>query len=322
MSLLEEIVRDEIKRQRRPPDGKLHPSSDLLGSLRHTQLRAAGAPEVERDLTSDVRMMTGTLWHKWFEDNFHRRRIPAMSEVKLDPWMPTGWSGTADWIIWDFEADAWGLKDVKTIKGEGIKWIVKDGTKDEYHWQTSLYWHALRRWNFGPLLNEIDIFYFPMNAVQGEIVEPVSTVVKPLPADLVLGVANDRWQATTKYLDALNHDPSKYQGFPPEAYLNEHLAPVQDRVQILRWVKDKKRWEVKLAPHWSAQYCPFPDELCDCNQAGMTLIGSWNLDGVYEPRKGEEFEGIEPAVRPDDRDIKKKREEFGSGNTSDEAVVI
>jgi hypothetical protein len=271
------------------------------------------------------------MWHSWFERAIHDRKLPAMSEVRLDPWLPEGWSGTADWIVWDSEVNAWCLKDVKTIKGEGIKWIVKDGTKEEYHWQTSLYWHALAAWNFGPLLKEIEIFYLPMNAVVGETVEPVSTVVKPLDRDLVLGVANDRWAATKRYLDAL------YPAVPTTAntgegpdYLNEHLAPVQERIQILRWVKDKVRWEVKLAGHWSTQYCPFPTELCDCREQGLTLIGSYVFDadaGIrYEPRKGDEYKSIEPTVRPDDRDIEKKRKEFDHGSskndTTDDALVI
>src|SRR5689334_4455026 len=72
----------------RPPDGKLHASSDLTGSLRHAQLRAAGAPERPRTITDEIVLMTGTLWH----DLAHKALVAAglafMQEVKLDRWMP------------------------------------------------------------------------------------------------------------------------------------------------------------------------------------------------------------------------------------------
>jgi hypothetical protein len=52
---------------------------------------------------------------------------------------------------------------------------------------------------------------------------------------------------------------------------------------------------VKLVPHWSAAYCPFPDELCDCSKHGETKIGMFDVDGsTYIPRKG--YEEIEPVV--------------------------
>jgi len=57
------LLNNTLRGDRRPPDGKLHPSGDLIGSLRHAQLRAAGAPTIESEIVSDTRLMTGTQWH-------------------------------------------------------------------------------------------------------------------------------------------------------------------------------------------------------------------------------------------------------------------
>jgi hypothetical protein len=77
-----------------------------------------------------------------------------MQEVKLDRrWLPDGWSGTADWIFWNADLGGFVLGDLKTIKGDGITWIEKDGAKREHLWQLSAYWHACTtpayRWSRG-----------------------------------------------------------------------------------------------------------------------------------------------------------------------------
>jgi hypothetical protein len=51
--------------------------------------------------------------------------------VKLDRWMPEGWSGTADWVFWNADLGGFVLGDLETIKGDGITWIEKDGAKSE-----------------------------------------------------------------------------------------------------------------------------------------------------------------------------------------------
>lgn len=46
-----------------------------------------------------------------------------MQEVKLDRWLPTGWSGPADWAFFVAERGAFVLGDIKTIKGNGVQYI-------------------------------------------------------------------------------------------------------------------------------------------------------------------------------------------------------
>lgn len=80
----------DAREMRRPPDGLLHASGDLVGSLRDAQLRAAGAPMRPFSVADEVVLMTGTLWHTWANEALLAARLPVMQEVKLDRWLPEG----------------------------------------------------------------------------------------------------------------------------------------------------------------------------------------------------------------------------------------
>jgi len=314
-----ELLHNTLRGDRRPPDGKLHPSGDLIGSLRHAQLRAAGAPTIESEIVSDTRLMTGTQWHSYFESIFRQNKLAVMCEVKLDPWLPTGWSGTADWIMWSDEYKAFILGDLKTTKGEGIKFVQYEGMKQEHLWQLSAYWYALEKMGL-PLVKGFAVFYLPMNVPSDNpSVQPLVLEGMPLDRKLVLGTMEFRWAETKAYLDSTPQQAGASRG-PVEHYLTDKLAPEQERVQVLRWNKGQGVFDVKLQPHWSAAYCPFPDELCACNTTGITKIGHYehvvtsnNVDEVhYEPRKGfEDFE-FDPTVDAPTLKQFEKKEQSGS----------
>lgn len=241
--------------------------------------------------------MTGTMWHSLFESMFNRLRLPVMTEVRLDSWLPEGWSGTADWVFWNDEYKAFVLGDLKTIKGEGVAYIVKDGIKKEHLWQLSAYWYALERMGL-PLVKGFVVLYLPQNVPIGTQVEPTVQEGMPLDRELVLGTMADRWQKTKGYLGAVEKT---------DEFVNNLLAPPQDRVQILRWNKPQGVFDVKLAPHWSAAYCPYPTELCDCRDQSTTKIGHYDLASVYHPRK--DYEDITPDAAPTAAQLRKQREE-------------
>lgn len=75
-------------------------------------LTAAGAPRKPERLADQIVLMTGTLWHSWAHDALVSTGLPFMQEVKLDRWLPEGWSGTADWIFWHPEHEAFVLGNV------------------------------------------------------------------------------------------------------------------------------------------------------------------------------------------------------------------
>ena len=82
----------------------------------------------------------------------------------------------------------------------------------------------------------------------------------------------------------------------PEGWITDELEPVQQREQRVYFDRKTETYEVKLVPHWSAAYCPYPDSLCDCSTQSTTKIGFYDIDGEYIQRTG--FEDIEPTVEP------------------------
>jgi hypothetical protein len=300
---LTEVLYKELTK-RREPSGKLRCSSELLGPLRHAQLRLAGAPTIESELVSEIRLKTGTMWHEFFNDVLCKNGLTFMQEINVTPWLPEGWGGVADWLFWHEQHRAFALADLKSIKGEGIKWI-KDGVKDDHLWQLSSYYHALVDARF-PMIEGFSVFYLPMNDTtdRREQVEPVVADCVPLPRDEVFGLMEERWACTSAYLDSLP-DPKIYDR--RNALINELLAPPMERVQKCTWDKTKSVWNVSFVPHWSTNYCPYPDELCDCSTQGVTKIGEHTVvDGElrYTPRKG--YEDQTPTVRPDEREVKRR----------------
>ena len=267
--------------------------------------------------------MSGTLWHRFIADMLLRAGVHVEQEIDVTPGLPEGWSGTADGLYWDSEAKGFLLRDYKTIKGEGMRWVLKDGAKDEHIWQCSAYWHGLYAMGY-PLVNEFEVWYLPQNDTteRDELIEPVTMWCKPLPVELVFGLMEERWQACQVYLKDLSTytggrmKPDKLDGF-----LRGTLAPEQPRVQKVYWNAKQEVFDVKLVPHWSAQFCPYPEELCACSKAGSNKIGHYTLEGKYEPRK--DYEEEIPMVEPTKADYKKrqKKEENASSNSNSEAAV-
>lgn len=233
-----------------------------------------------------------------------------MLEVSLDRWLPTGWAGTADWIQWSSEYRAFVLGDLKTIKPEGMRWIEQGGIKEEHMWQVSAYWHALKKMGL-PLVKAFNVYYLPMQPLIGEPnLEPLLLEAKPLEEEVILPVMESRWVATRDYLNEWAETSGKMKWpnneIPPGQYLNSKLAPVQERRQVIRWNKPMGVFDVKLEPHWSADYCPFPDELCDCRHGKREKIGHFSATETaygYAARKG--FEEIKLEVELDNKQKEK-----------------
>lgn len=300
---LVDLLSSKLAGDRRPPDGLLHPSGDLLGSLRHAQLRAAGAPTLESDVVSDTRLMIGTLTHRWLEDCMRGQLV--INEVKLDRFLPEGWTGTADALFWNAEKRGFVLTDYKTIKPEGMTWISRDGMKTEHLWQASVYWHACVAAGL-PMVNGFVIFYIPTNQLLAKdgAVSPMVAEGTPLPGKTVGRVMHDRWTQTRAYLATVHHDNIK--GKYDADWLTPALAPVQERIVKLTLNKTAKRpvINVSFVPHWSAQFCPYPNELCDCRTQTVNKIGHWDRNDAglleYVPRE-DMPQPVSPIPDPDDK---------------------
>lgn len=263
---LTEVIHAELDNMRRSPDGLLHPSSHLSNPLRHAQLDMGGAPQKRNPLVSEVTLMTGTMWHDWIGGVLKRLGLPIMMEVNLTPWLPEGWAGTADLIVWNPALKAWVLVDIKTTKGESIIWIEKKGAKDEHILQTSAYWWALKKMGL-PLVKKVLVYYLPKNAARGGETMPVLVDFDPVPEKELAKLMTGRGKAVTKYLTSLPEEA-------PESdidyghWLTDELADPQGREQKVSFNRTSGMYEVKLVPHWSAMFCPFPDELCPCSTLG------------------------------------------------------
>lgn len=296
---LGEVIHHELIRGRRPNDHKLHASSHLMGSLRHAQLDVAGAPKRTSELVSEITLMTGTLWHSWLHDTLRGLGVPYMAEVNLTPWMPEGWSGTADALIWHPDLKAFVLLEIKTTKGEALKFIRRDGAKPEHVAQASIYWHAAKKMGI-PLARQIGVLYLPKNDTRSkdELIEPLLVDFPPLPAKPLHAEMKARWGRVSEYVTSLGGTPGQEVPSvrPLEAWVTDALAPVQDRVQRIYWDKTFGLYEVKLVPHWSAAFCPYPIELCNCSEQGTTKIGVYDETGHYTPREG--YDHILPEVFP------------------------
>jgi hypothetical protein len=259
-------------------------------------LDVVNAPRRPNTLVDEITMKTGDFWHEWATKQIQGIGWPFMAEVRLTDFLPEGWAGRADWVIYDPEAGGFVLGDLKTIKGEGLTWINRAGAKEDHLWQVSAYWHAL--YDMGlPMVKGFFVLYWPKNAVAGIEVAPSIQDCAIIERELIHARMQQRWEAVAAYKESLwpmaeddprwkadgiatasvGDDLTKHAGF----YVTDKLAPPIERLQKVMWNAKQKAFDVKLVPHWSTAYCPFEDALCDCSTQGTTKIGSFGLDGGY-----------------------------------------
>ena len=293
---LAEVVDGMVVSDERVPDGLLHASSHLMGSLRHAQLDLAGAPKYKESLIERVPAFTGTLWHARLDEELAKYGVWRMPEIDISPHLPTGWGGRADYVIWNPGLRGFVLCDIKTTNGDAMYYITRDGAKPEHQWQTSMYWYGLQKSGL-PLVKAIAIFYLPVSKPRGGSCSPVQVEFPPLPKVKIFNEAKTRHAACQKYLASLPYGWEDG-GLEPAEFLTPLLAPVQPRVQKVRYVKKTGVHELILAPHWSAQFCKYPEALCDCALATENKIGEWDsvLLDSFIPRAG--YENIKPEVTP------------------------
>lgn len=306
-------IRRGLEKDRRPPDGKLHCSSDILGSLRHAQLKLAGAPTIQTELVDDIRLKTGTMWHELLRDYFINDGLALMAEVRLGKYLPEGWDGTADWLFWDFERRCFVLGDLKTTKGEGMYYIEQEGAKADHIAQLSAYYHALRDSGM-PLRKGFFVLYLPMNQDSDgrlERVEPLKVECVPMARDVLHGIMNERWSLSKNYLVSVAASVAERRDYQarehPETYVTDGLAPPLEREQKVFWDRKSGRYDVKLVPSWRTRFCPFDAAFCDCSTQGTTKVGHFTYNEgeiVYEPRRG--FEEVAPISAPSSSDFERK----------------
>jgi len=283
----------------------MHASAHLEGSLRHAQLDVAGAPKVAESFVRGMPLWLGHLIHEDIHRMLRKTGVPYMAEVNMTPWLPAGWGGTADAFVWHPDLKAFVLADFKTSKGESMRYLLRDGVKVEHIKQVSAYWHAARKMGL-PLAKKAGVYYIPKNDTRSkdDHIEPLLIDFDPVPVRELAKEMKYRHGRVSEYMESLpmvvqNRDVADVMGVDtPDSrdWLTEELEPVQPRVQRAYYDRSTETYELKLVPHWSAGFCPFPDELCNCSTQGTTKIGFYDIDGEYYARPG--YEEIEPTVKP------------------------
>ncbi len=291
-----EILSTELQRDNRAPDYLAHPSSHLIGSERHAALDVAGAPQNPRPVIDQIVLETGTMWHARIAGIMSRLGIPIMQEVNVTPWLPKGWAGTLDALVWSPLDKGFVLCDYKTIRGSGLKYVARNGAKVEHQAQASAYWHAAVKMGL-PMVKKIAVIYIPKDDAGSDLIEPLQVQFEPLPRGPLHKDMEGRWGTISNYVTSLGGTPGQpVEVKTLEGWVTDALPPTQQREQRLFYDKATGFSEVKLIPHWSAAYCRFPVELCDCSTQGTTKIGFYDETGEYVPRSG--YEAITPLVSP------------------------
>jgi len=283
---IEEIITKALRPTERPYDGLLHASMDISDNLRHVMLRYVNAPTVQRHHLGLTKATTGTLWHQYLGDRLTELGILYSKEIPLRDYLPEGWSGTADFLLF---GDPFGsvLLDLKTTSERAMPFIPKE----EHVLQVSSYWAALRNVPGLELDHKFGIIYLPLDTMQTRSNSSSNFEIKWIaPVENVWEVMEARYRLVEEY----HHEFAQTGDI-----LNKYLAPVQPRVQKL--FKREAQYDLKFVPHWSSDYCPFPTDLCDCSTVrGETKIGHYRQEDdawVYVPRKG--YANIKPDLTPE-----------------------
>lgn len=271
----------------REPDGLLHCSKHIWWPVRFSQLEAVGTPTEPLEFLDRINMLTGTLHHTFIESWLKKRKDRwwelIASEVDLTPYLPTGWTGTADWVFFDKEADHFILGDLKTIKPEAIQYL--QGIKKDHLLQLSCYYTALQKagYNMAP---EIFVFYLPKSRLWSHRVIPQQPTSTPLTGmTMVMNAIKDR----------------------VDRYKNEGLGlePMPDPSYKYSWNKLMSVFDVKEHPDWRELYtCPFNEQLCP--RTKVRKIGHWTLDKKWVTKYSEYKTGSR-FPKPSEAEFNKRR---------------
>lgn len=232
-----------------------------------------------------INMQTGTLWHKqveqWLKKDKNRWWELVASEVDLTPYLPNGWTGTADWVFYDKEADHCILGDLKTIKPEAVQHL--SGIKDDHLAQLSCYNYGLTKAGY-TMAPELFVFYLPKNKIWTADVKPQQLSSVPIEnIDVIM-------YSIKKNVDGFVSGVTK-------------LAPMPDPVYKHSYNKLMNVFDVKQYPDWREAYtCPFDETLCP--RTPIRKVGHWNSSRKWVTKYAEHKNRRYPV--PSDAEFRKR----------------
>lgn len=269
----EDLIRRVMEAEEREPDGKLHPSTHLDGSDRHAWLDIQRIPRQKKRFGNAARLYTGTMWHRDIMRQL--QGAPAMFEVKLEPWLPEGWSGTGDIFLFVPELKRWHLTDLKST--DDVAKVETWGLKPTYRAQVASYADAASRMGLD-MVDTADVVHFPIGGEGEPRTLPVE--VGPL----------ERAQARQTMVE-LRDRVLGYQDLPP--------APPD----LLHYRRTREGVTVHQQHHMSRGFCPFSPADCGCKVDSL----KWWKVGTFKRRYGVliyvDHETGQPGFPPEGADI-------------------
>lgn len=253
----------------------------------------------DEDFGSTMRLFTGTLYHRAVERwlGLHPPDGWVVEEIEWDvtSLLPTGWTGTLDYLFWNKETNLRVIEDLKTIKPEGIDFIGGE-PKEDHVTQVSCY-HAAVSTVMDNLSPDIHVCYLPKDKKSnGQVVLPKMTTAKAHSKTWVWSRLNLIKKSVDEYLE-------EYQR--TDEIINDYLAPMPDPELKMYWDREAQNWVVKSVPHWTCQFNDYGPELTP--KQSTNIVGRWSIDGYYHPRKGWEFVEEKDVPRPSPEDFRKRQ---------------
>lgn len=293
---LTEVLLKGIEAEQRPDDGLLHCSSDSWAPLRFVQLKQVLPKSDRNDIGDLITLHTGTLWHKFLEEHVWKLEETKTwewevidTEWDVTPYLPTGWTGTADLVLChkassDADLPCIFVGDMKTAKPESLQWL--DGKpKDEHLTQVSCYHAAVDKFYDDEgyprnMMPHIGVFYLPKGKTsRGETVQPVTLTAPAIKRDVIFRRLNNIRHAVEQYKAEVERTGN---------LLNDYLAPMPEPELKVEWDKTQYVWHVVQRPHWHETYLAPTDDPVLCPKTPSQRIGRWTLDGHWIARPGVE----------------------------------
>jgi hypothetical protein len=230
------LLRESLSEYRKESDGFLHPSTHLDGNLRHAWLDQRKYPHTPDSLGREARTTTGTWWHEYIAGVMRAKGLPFMSEVNLRGWLPPGWSGTMDCLLYLPSDKLWLPWDYKTK--DDLTKAQEWGLSLEYSKQLSAYGGAVQ--NMGLRVTDYgEVKYIPIAGDHSDIVSYTVNISDTLSV----------WDEMKRVSAAVAEGTD----IPPIPSDNIHYRKLQSGVVKVYWQH-----------HMSRMWCSFQPDVCGC----------------------------------------------------------
>lgn len=282
------VLREYLEGEQREPDGLLHPSTHLDGNVRHAYLDVRKHPHLPMTLSNILRLKSGTWWHDFLDQAL--KGTPTMRELDLGLWLPYGWAGTCDCLLYEPSTRRWRLKDYKTTDNMAKK--LEWGLPDTYRKQINAYWTAVNEMGLD-VEYECDVVMIPIagdtnhtHTFKVDVEHPWDTITEMM---VIHGMATNG--------------------------VNGEMPPIPDDLIHLR--RNRQGVSIHRQNHMSRLHCPFPSDVCGCkvDDVKWKKLGDFTMVWgalMYTPLGGDRVPAHESTIT-EVVDLNRINERFSNG---------